>query len=237
MSTYILVHGAWHGSWCWDKFAPFLRDTGHKVETPDLPSHGADRTPVSEITLQAYTDRVCEVIDAQIEPVILVGHSMSGMVITQTAEYRSEKIKTLVYLSAFLPQNGQNLLQLSEPDTKALVLPNLVISEDQSYALLKDEVIEEAFYEDCSDEDVQRARSLLTPQALAPLATPVSTSTERFGSVPRVYVACLRDKAITPECQAKMYNTLRCEKVLFMDTSHSPFFSAPRELAGHLLSL
>jgi len=237
MSTYVLIHGAWHGSWCWDKVVPLLRKEGHKVEAPDLPGHGKDKTPIPEISLQAYTDRVCRILDAQSEPVILVGHSMGGVVITQTAEYRPEKIKTLAFLTAFLLRNGEFLLQLAGADTEALVLSNLIMAEDRSYATVRDEGIKEAFYGDCSDEDVARAKSLLVPQAAAPFATPVNTSEEKFGRVRRVYISCLRDKAITPALQEKMYKALPCEKVISMDTSHSPFFSAPEELVGHLLLL
>jgi len=177
------------------------------------------------------------VLDAQSEPVILVGHSMGGIVITQAAEYRPEKIKKLVYLTAFLLQNGEFLLQYAEPDNDALVLPNLIMAEDQTYATVKEDALQEVFYSDCSEEDVKRAKSLLVPQAAAPFATPVNTTPDNFGRVPRVYVACNRDRAISPSIQKKMYNNLPCEKVIKMDTSHSPFFSAPEELAGHLLSL
>lgn len=237
MSTYVLIHGAWHGSRCWDKVVPLLEKEGHKVEAPDLPGHGRDKTPIPEISLKAYADRVCQILDAQSDPVILVGHSMGGVVITQTAEYRPEKIKILVYLTAFLLRNGEFLLQLAEGDTEALVLPNLIMAEDQSYTTVRDEAIKETFYGDCSDEDVARAKSLLVPQAVAPFTTPVNTTEEKFGRVPRVYISCLRDKAITPALQEKMYKVLPCEKVISMDTSHSPFFSAPEELVGHLLLL
>jgi len=237
MSTYVLIHGAWHGGWCWDKVVPLLEKEGHKVEAPNLPGHGNDKVPIPEISLQAYADRVCQILDSQPEPVILVGHSMGGVVITQTAEYRPGKIKTLVYLTAFLLQKGEFLLQHAEGDKEALVLPNLIMAEDQSYATVKEEALKEVFYGDCSDEDVRRAKSLLVAQAAAPFATPVNTTEEKFGRVPRVYISCLRDKAISPAVQEKMYTALPCEKVISMDTSHSPFFSAPEELAGHLLSL
>ena len=204
---------------------------------PDLPGHGSDKKPIPEITLQAYTDRVCQIIDEQTEPVILVGHSMGGVVITQAAEYRPQKIKKLVYLTAFLLQNGEFLLMHAEPDTEALVLPNLIMSEDQSYATVKEEALKDAFYGDCSDEDVEYAKSQLVPQAAAPLATPVSTTDENFGQVPRVYISCSGDKAISPSIQENLYTALPCEKVISLDTSHSPFFSAPEELADHLLSI
>ena len=128
-------------------------------------------------------------------------------------------------------------MQVAEPDQETLVLPNLIMSEDQSYATVKEEAIKEAFYGDCSDEDVERAKSLLVPQAAAPLATPVNTTQDNFGRLPKIYISCSLDRAISPSIQEAMYSKLPCEKVIKMDTCHSPWFSAPEELAKHLLSL
>ncbi len=114
MTTFALIHGAAHGGWCWDKVVPLLQAEGHSVEAPDLPGHGKDKTPISQVTLQAYTDRVCQVLDAQPEPVVLVGHSMGGVVIAQATESRPDKIRTLVYLTAVLAPSGVSSLQLLE---------------------------------------------------------------------------------------------------------------------------
>jgi pimeloyl-ACP methyl ester carboxylesterase len=237
MSTYVLIHGAWHGGWCWDKVASLLEKEGHTVLAPDLPGHGNDKTPIPEVTLQAYADRTCEVVNAQSEPVFLVGHSMGGLVITQAAENCSDNIEKLVYLTAFLLQDGETMMLHAQQDTENLILPNLVMNEEEGYGTLKDESIQPAFYADCSDEDVAWAKSLLVRQAVAPFNTPVSTTDENFGRIPRVYIECLQDKAIAPSVQKKLYTNLPCEKVISMDTSHSPFFSAPEELANHLMSL
>ncbi|MDY6833867.1 MAG: alpha/beta fold hydrolase [Chloroflexota bacterium] len=237
MSTYVLIHGAYHGGWCWDKVVPLLEREGHKVEAPDLPGHGNDRTPIPEISLQAYANRVCATLDAQSEPAILVGHSMGGAVITQAAEYRPDRIRKLVYLAAILPQNGETALQWGTADRDTLLRPYMVIAVDRTYSTVREDGLKEVFYGDCSDEDVERAKSLLIPDATAPALAPVNTTPDNFGRIPRIYISCNRDRAISPPIQERMYNNLPCAKVIKMDTSHSPFFSAPEELAGFLLSL
>jgi len=238
MSTYLLIHGSWHGAWCWDKVKVRLEAQGHTVFAPDLPGHGEDKTPIPEITLQCFVDRVCQALDAQSEPVILVGHSMGGVVITQAAEYRPDKIKTLVYLCAFLPRNGESLLQLAQQDTETLILPNLILNEAEGYHAVKAEAIREVFYHDCRDEDVAWARSLLVSQeALAPVATPVQTSEANYGRIPRVYIECRRDQTIGPLLQKQMYRATPCRQVLSLDAGHSPFLSAPEELVDHLTAI
>jgi pimeloyl-ACP methyl ester carboxylesterase len=237
MSTYVLVHGAWHGAWCWDKVVPLLHQAGHQVITFDLPGHGQDKTVVSEVTLDLYAQRTGEVLAAQMEPVILVGHSMGGIVISQTAERYSTKIQKLVYLTGFLLRDGEFLLQYAQSDTDALVTPNAIADETGTYLTLPTEKLKDIFYADCSDEDIVRAKQLLVPQAIQPLAAPVQVTPEHFGRIPRVYIECLQDKVITLTCQRQMSTALPCQKVLTLDTSHSPFLSAPEALLKLLLSV
>ncbi len=234
MGTFVLVHGGWSGGWTWEKVVPLLEEAGHKVEAPDLPGHGDDRTPIPEVSLQGYADRISEVLDAQPEPVVLVGHSSGGQAISQAAEQRPEKVKLLVYLSAFLLRDGESVFSVGENDTESLILPNLVISEDGSSATIREDVIREGLFHDCSDEDVERAKSRFVPQALAPPATPVALTEDNFGRVPRAYIETLQDRAASPSFEKEMYERLPCQKVISMNTSHSSFFSAPEELAEHL---
>jgi pimeloyl-ACP methyl ester carboxylesterase len=214
-----------------------LEKQGHTVIAPDLPSHGRDKTPTAAVTLQAYVDSVCQTIDGQREPVVLVGHSMGGGIITQAAEERPDKIKTLVYVTALLPPNGASMGQVFQGDTESVLPPNMVLAADQSSVTIREEALKEAFYGDCSDEDIALAKALLVPQATAPLAPPLNTSAAKFGRIPRVYIECRRDRALTPAFQKRLYTAVPCQKVITMDTSHSPFFSAPGELAAHLAAL
>ena len=238
MSRFVLIHGAWHGAWCWYKVIPLLEHQGHEVIAPDLPGHGIDRTPTNRVSLKSYTDRICDILDASEEPAILVGHSMGGIPITQAAEYRPDRIRSLVYLAAFLLPGGMSLFDEAHTHDDSLVPPNMVFDEaDPSYVNFRAEALREAFYADCSDADFTLARSLVTPQPQSPLMTKLQTTAENFGRVPRVYIEALQDRAITLPVQKKMYTALPCRQVISMDSSHSPFFSQPEMLAGHLLSL
>ncbi len=233
MGGFILVHGAWHGAWAWEKVVPLLEGKGHEVEVFDLPGHGDDGTPVAKVSLQAYADRVVEALDASSGPSILVGHSMGGAVISQAAESRPDKVSKLVYLTAFLLENGQTLLEVAGADA-GIVIPNLEMSGDQSTATIKEDVITEAFYGDCSEDDTRRAKERLVPQPAVAFVTPVEITEGNFGSVPRAYIECTEDRAITINCQREMQARLPCETTMTMETSHSPFLSKPEELARHL---
>jgi len=237
MSTYVLIHGSWHGAWCWYKIIPLLEQAGHTAIALDLPGHGRDWTPARDITIQSYVDSICKSLDAQSEPVILVGHSRGGIVISQTAERRPEKIKTLVYLAAYLIPNGEAMLPTALSDTESLIASNLVLNEAEGFHMLKQEVFRTALYADCSAEDVALATALLTPEPNAPVATPLILSDENFGRVVRVYIETLQDRGVTPSLQKKMYTATPCQRVISMETSHSPFLSAPEKLVSHLISL
>ncbi len=237
MTTYILVHGSLHGAWCWDKIVPLLEQAGHKVIANDLPAMGADKTPVADVSLESWTDALCDLIDQEPEPVVLVGHSRGGLNISQAAEQRPNQIKLLVYLCAFLLRNGETVLEMTTSDPDSKIGQNIVVADDGASATLKEESVRELFFGDCSDEDAERAASLLCPEPLAPLTTPASITDANFGRIPRIYIETLEDKAVPPPLQKQMYEALPCERVLSMSTSHSPFLSAPEELVKHLLAV
>jgi pimeloyl-ACP methyl ester carboxylesterase len=176
-------------------------------------------------------------LDQQKEPVILVGHSMGGLVISQAAELRSDKIRTLVYVCAFLLRNGETLGEIAQRDVNALVMPNLVVAEDGISATLRPEVIRQTFYSKCSEEDAAHAQSRLVPQALAPFGTTIQITEHNYGRVPRAYVQCTQDRAISIGIQREMCAHVYCKQTLVLETDHSPFLSTPRELSSLLTSL
>ena len=114
MATFVLVHGAWHGGWCYRDTAKALRDAGHTVFTPTHSGLGERSHQRGEaITLETHIRDVCGVIEwEELNDVILCGHSYGGMVITGVADRMADRIKALVYLDAFVPENGDSLIGL-----------------------------------------------------------------------------------------------------------------------------
>ena len=237
MPPILLIHGAWHGAWCWDRLIPALTARGRKAVAIDLPGAGDDATPQAEVTLDLYARRVLDALKALDEPAVLLGHSMGGLSITAAAELAPERIAKLVYLCAFLPHDGDSLLGLAEqndPDETAI---KTIFSADGLSVTVEDDAIRPAFYADCSDEDVAFAKARLRPLAVQPAATPVHITAERFGRVRRVYIECTEDRAISIARQRAMAAASQPIEVQTMHTSHSPFFSAPEALADILAGL
>lgn len=116
-TTFVLVHGGWHGGWCWDRVSPMLRTAGHDVHTPSLTGLG-DRAHLSspENSLQLHIQDIVSLIEShELDNVVLVGHSYGGMVITGAADRLPARIKRLVYLNAFVPEKGKSLMDYLPP--------------------------------------------------------------------------------------------------------------------------
>ncbi len=231
----MLIHGAWHGAWCWNKVIPELEFRGHQVITIDLPSHGDDKTPANSVDFDNYVATITNILDSQSDKVLLLGHSMGGIPITAAAECRPAKIKCLIYLAAILAQNGESIVSIEQANLNPSLLPeSLVISKDGETATVEKEVITELFYHDCTDEDIAYAKENLKPQALKIFNTVLELSENNYGSISRNYIVCLDDRAIYPEFQQSMISASPCQSVYYISSGHSPFFSHPKKLINIL---
>jgi pimeloyl-ACP methyl ester carboxylesterase len=227
MSTFVLVHGAWHGGWCWHKIGARLEMMGHSVFAPDMPGHGIDRAPIADVTMSDIVRKMSDVIDLADEPVILVGHSYGGAVISRTAEVRAGRIAKLVYVSAFLLSTGESTMASAQADPQSDLADRIRFSPDGKTMLPDPAIVRQAFYAQCSQEDVALARILLTPEAVAGAMAPTGTGSGGSAPVPSIYIECLKDRAITPAHQRRMQEANPCGARFALDTDHSPFFSAP----------
>jgi pimeloyl-ACP methyl ester carboxylesterase len=237
LTTFVLVHGAWHGAWAWEKVAAELKNAGHRVLAFDLPAAGDDQTPGHEVTLDSYAAAIAKVIRAEKEKVVLVGHSMGGIAISAAAELVPDRIRRLIYLTGFLPRHGETLLALEERNPRPTVPPALVVKEGSPTAVLHPDRIVEIFFHDLPPHEAEAAKAKLTPQPLAPLATPIKLTPERFGRVPKSYIECTDDHAISIELQRDMISKTPVDEVVSLKSSHSPFLSMPLETARALMRL
>jgi pimeloyl-ACP methyl ester carboxylesterase len=238
MARILLVHGAFGRAAVWDRVAPGLRAAGHDVETLDLPGQGDDDTPVAEVTLDRYARRVCEVL-ADGPPAVLVGHSMGGMVVTQAAASCPQHVDRLVYVAAFLPADGESLIDLTQRPEGAgdAVQANLVVEGDPPVATMSPEAAREGLMHCCDDEAAAWAQSLRGPQPVAPFTHPVRLGGAEFDELRRAYVMCLQDRAIKPPLQRLMLERAGCDPVIEIDTDHCVWASRPNELVDALSRL
>ncbi len=235
--TFILIHGSWHSAWNWHKVTPLLEKNGHQVFAVDLPAMGRDKTPVQNVTLESTVAKICDVIDQVDGKVILVGHSKNGIMISQAAEYRPDKIEKLIYLAAYLVPGGKTQREYSLQDTGGVLKPYVTKHEDTNSTTLAPAIYREGLYHDCEDHITELAKVLLTHEPFVTGITPLQLSERNFGRVPRYYIECTEDRAVTPFIQQKMYTETPCKKVYRMPTSHSPFFSKPAELTNILIEI
>ena len=139
----------------------------------ELPGHGADQTPAEALSLTSYVDAVVEALPSE-GPVVLVGHSMAGIVISAVAERVPDRVSKLVYIAAYLPRDGESLYQLSQTDTGSLVPRYWRQEQPETYspAWIDRDGIVAVFGADCSEADQQFLLTTHKPEALGPLATP-----------------------------------------------------------------
>jgi pimeloyl-ACP methyl ester carboxylesterase len=230
----ILIPGAWHGAWCWERVAPLLERQGCAVLTPDLPSH----SPTGQATLETWAHSVAELAASRPGRVMLVGHSRGGAVISQAAEYVVDRVAALVYVSGMLLVHGESVLGFGADKGMSTALAAAIVPDADGNTLrVRTDSLKAAFYNTTAQPWIDRAASMVHEEPTAPNATALQLTDERFGRVPRYYVECLQDQILPPSLQRYMYERVPCRRVIALDTDHSPFYSAPDELAGALLSI
>ena len=230
MATFLLIHGAWHGGWCWEALTPELEARGHAVHATDLPGHGDDPADPAGVTMDDYVARVTARLREMPEPAVLLGHSMGGMPISAAAEAEAERVRALVYLCAFLPRDGESLMAIEGRNPRSTVPPHIVADEAGGTLSIAPRHHRGLFYGDVDEAVMARAQERLTPQPAAPFGAPLALG-EAFAGARKHYVECVRDGAISIELQRDMIAASPGVTVHTMDADHSPFLSHPAALA------
>jgi pimeloyl-ACP methyl ester carboxylesterase len=230
--TVVLVHGTWQGAFTWATVKSNLEKKGFTVIAVELPAHGDDTTPLAGLTLDSYSAKVISAIEGQSSKVILVGHSLGGMVISAVAEKIPSKIAKLVYLTAFLPQDQQTLFDIFGGDKQSHLPASLEFSADQTTVAVKSDSLISIFCPDGSTEVKKLLLSKNRVEPLLPFNNKITLTAANFGSITKFYIRALNDHAIGLGLQDQMIKTTAIKKVFSLTTGHTPQMSQPNEVSA-----
>ena len=226
--TYVLVHGAWADESAWG----FVRNNLAKnanVIVVNLPAHGADNTYGLGIGLNDYVKTVSDVIQKVNGKVILVGHSMAGVVISQVAENIPTKIEKLIYVSAYLPKNGEDVSTITNKFLNNKPIEVFEFNKDYSLVSIKKDAISTVVCADCPTYMKDALVKYHRAEPVKGLNDKV-TLTSKFNAVPKYYISTKNDYAVPYALQQQMIKSNgTIKKVFEMETSHLPFVVKPAE--------
>lgn len=229
MTMFALVHGGWHGAWCWDLLTPLLRQEGHDVVAMDLPCDD----PLA--SFDSYADVVCAALDRCDDDVVLVGHSMAGQTIPLVADRRP--VRRMVYLCALVPNIGRSLGDqfLHEPDMMCPGWDAALGEPDEQVrsSWVDPELTRALLYADCDESTAAAAVARLRPQAHFPIASPFPLA--EFPALSCTSVVCSEDRMVNPDWSKQVAGDRLGAELVELSGSHSPFLSRPSELADVLL--
>jgi pimeloyl-ACP methyl ester carboxylesterase len=243
---FILVHGGFHGAWCWERVLPELERLGHEAVALDLPGHG---TRTAERPAN-YRGRIQPILDILQEGDVLVGHSGGGYDICVAANEAPHKVRHLIFLAAGLPIEGKSVIEATggalEEDTAGKEQVRNLMDDSMGMSrhvrLLPDGTMEwhsrdgagELFYHDCDEATIDWAFSKLSPGISPFPQEKLFLQALWDAQLPRSYILCLQDRSKPLAMSREVIRRLGVEP-LTIDSSHSPFLSRPAELAELLV--
>jgi pimeloyl-ACP methyl ester carboxylesterase len=234
-ATVVLVHGAWHGAWCFERVLPPLANAGITAVAVDLPGHGDSPEPHGDLHGDAAS--VAHVLDDIGPDVVLVGHSYGGAVITEAGVHPA--VRHLAYLCAFALDEGESCQRAATAEAKSLDhtgRPNLgraMVDQGDGLVGIEPTFAAQCFYNDCDEATRGWAVARLGPQSAAALAdTPMAIA---WRAKPSTYVVCVDDLIVHPGLQRLL--GARCTSSVEWPTGHSPFLSQPTLVADLLVGL
>ncbi len=227
MTTFALVHGAWHDAGCWDQLILELHSLGHETIAMDLPCEDPSATFVD------YADVVLSSLNDIDDDVVLVGHSLAGHTIPLVAAKRS--VRSLVYVCALAPVPGRSFVEQMRDEPTMLIAGyelGMEIDGLGRRAWVDEKRARHTFYEDCPDDVAAQAFTRLRPQSPAPYVE--ACPLQSLPAVPATYVLCSEDRLVNPDWSRRIARERLGAAVIELPGSHSPFLSRPRALAGVL---
>jgi pimeloyl-ACP methyl ester carboxylesterase len=230
MSTFLLVHGAWHSGRCWDRVVPRLESAGHRVLAPSLTGYG-DKADLlgPEVGLGTHVGDVVGLIeDERLDDVVLVGHSYAGLVISSVANEVPERIGHLVFLDAMVPEDGETAADVL-PVTKQLIDAAV---DGWRVPPLPELPPPRGLFGVTDPGDVAWLRSMLSDQPVRCLQEPVRLDNPAAKTIPRTHIHCVAER---PDGITRR-PVPEGERVRELPTGHDCMITMPAELTGLLLA-
>lgn len=233
MTTFVLVHGMWHGGWCWERLTPLLRAAGHIVYPLTLAGL-AERANMrgSDIDLNTHVQEIVDLCETNdLYEIVLVGHSSGGFMAHVVADRIPERIAHIVNLDGIVPENGKSLADLIGK-TWDFFKKKAVESGDEWWC---PPILEWTF--GVSGADLEWAQSKLTPHPLKTLTTPVTLENPRAKSIPSTFIRCADGMTEDEVAAEEKKFTALGMNFRSLPTGHSAMITMPKELAKILLEL
>ncbi len=227
---FVLIHGAWHGGWCWDGVIQELVKAGHTAEAPTMPGHHPDDDR-SQIRFDDYVDKICDILNQQARPVVLVGHSSGGYMLQAAAPRLPHKISRLIFLNAFILPEGKSQFDLVPPEASEAMTAAAQASPDNCVPVIEDFVRNMLMAGDpveMQDALIKR----LVPQPFALFTTPVGTEAFNKLAIPKSVVLCKGDVSLPPGAYLGMAQGLGEFNLIEVDGSHETLFTKPGVVAA-----
>jgi pimeloyl-ACP methyl ester carboxylesterase len=230
---FVLLHGAWHGGWCWDGIIKELEKEGHTAEAPTMPGHNPDDDR-SNIKFDDYVDKIISVLNRQETPAVLVGHSSAGFLIQTAAPKAPDKIAQLIFLNAFILPDGKSQFDLVPPEASEGMTAAAKASPDNCVPVIEDFVRNQLMGGEPTDmQDALISR--LVPQPIALFTTAISTQNFEELTIPISIVFCKDDASLPPGAYLGMAQGLGDYKLIEVVGSHEALFTNPGVVAEGLL--
>lgn len=238
MITFVLVHGALFTGSVWSDVDHYLNAHGAKTVVVNVPGRNQDGVNPAAATLDLAAKKVCAAVRAQKGPVILVGHSQGGAIITQSSNDCGKDIKALVYIAAVVPQSGEGVFKaLSGHDNANFDACATFNPLTQSYEVYREGPIRQNFMADVSAAKAKAAIAGMVAEPALIGSAKLQFNEKQFKQMPKYYIETTQDKIISWDTQKKIAAKWQWNKRFTLQSSHSPFLSQPELLGSYLLQI
>ncbi len=233
---FLMIHGSWHGAWCWHKVLSRLQTENHEAIAVDLPGRGKSPAKAPFVGLSRMVEHVEDYL-SDAEQTTIVVHSRYGILASQLAERAPSKIAQTIYLASFMLPNGRSVANYFKSDTDSLIQPYVDVNRIGMWDWLRPEGYKDVLYHDCSEDDHQLAASLLCREPLRPAIKKLRLTDGNYGRVPRGYIRLSEDRAVSITLQDRLLNETMVDRVETIDAGHSAYFCKPDELTRAILKI